>query len=305
MSVSKKGKHTITKYFKISQSFFSIIAQYIQALRIKEVSLMVGFFVIGSFFAKPSLQAIDCLRFLLYSLGSFLFVTSVYAFNAYGGYQKDQSNQRLNKLQNLSAQKFLSITLVTALSFLFCFYILSLLIALLSILSYLFWIAYSYPQKGLKNYPITGTLVHFVTQVIHFQMGYLVFQPLDTISYSVSIYFALLFSAAHFHHEVIDYQSDKQKKTTTSAVFFGQQFVEWISLGIFSIAILYWYVLFSRGIVSTPVFCFFAIAYFLQLVSKLCLPFKKSEFNHLQYRKMYRFYYFFAGIFSIIYLLNI
>ncbi len=304
MSVSKKGKGTITKYFNFSQGFFSTITQYIQALRLKEVSLMVGFFVIGSFFAMPDLQATSCLRFLLYALGSFLFVTSVYAFNAYGGYPKDKGNQRLSKLQNLSAQKFLSITLGTAFGFLFCFYSISPKIALLSILSYLFWMAYSYPQKGLKNYPIAGTIIHFITQVLHFQMGYLVFLPLDTVSYSVSIYFALLFSAAHFHHEVIDYQVDKQKNTKTSAVFFGQQPIEWVSLLMFSFAFIYWYILFHKALLIEPIFYCFAVAYCLQLITKISLTFINLAAKHLWYRKLYRLYYFFAGIVSTFYLLS-
>ena len=41
-------------------------------------------------------------------------------------------------------------------------------------------------------------------------MGYVILEPLSLNSFFISIYFALLFSAGHLHHEVIDYEADKK-----------------------------------------------------------------------------------------------
>lgn len=262
----------------------------LNALRIKEVFLMSGFFLIGAFYSIKDLSLFSILKLGIYELGSFFFVISVYAFNAYGGYNRDQINRRLSNLKNLNPQGFLVNTVGFFILFNLCYSFISLNILSFAWLSYVGWLLYSYPKIGWKNIPILGTLIHFFTQLLHFQMGYCIFSTPSYTSFLISVYFALLFSAAHLHHEIIDYVADKAKSSNTNAVFFGLKKTEMASIILFSIAAFYHSLLFIFNVIPILYFLPFFIAYLLQLYAKFSTP------TPIKYRTQYRLYYLIAGV---------
>lgn len=278
-------------------------AKCVKILRLKEVLPMLGFLHIGCIFAISEISLQICLELLTYLMSSVFYVISSYAFNAYGGYEKDIYNQRLLGLQQVKPTNFLLISIFFGFLFCFGYALLSFEVLLLSLFPFVLGIWYAWPEKGAKYYPIIGTVIHFVAQVFLFHMGYLVIKEVDNYSISVSIYFAILLSAAHLNHEVIDYEADKISGSRSSAVSFGVDKVEKVSLLLYSLAAIYWIYLYVNNIVETVPFYAFLLAFIAQFLTKIYLipqkhklPQNEHSKVHIRYRNLYRRYYLLGGI---------
>lgn len=288
-------------------SIWQTIRQYAQALRLKEVLLMAGFLCIGSLFALPNLATSTLFRLAAYCLASVFFVAGGYTLNAYGGYQRDSSNARLSALQTFSHHRFLHLTVLFNLIFIFGYAALSPTLLAISLVPYLLGFWYAYPEKGAKYYPVIGTIIHFISQIFLFHMGWIVFAPMNSYSLSVSIYFAILLSAAHLHHEVIDCEADKAEGAKTTAILLGKHKTEALSVGMYSLANLYWLYLYRQNTVEAIPFLPFFMAYIAQMLTRfyynrqpLSLQASDNHFD-IAYRDLYRWYYLAAGIVFAIY----
>ncbi len=280
-------------------NFLSIIAQnfikYLQLARLTECILMVGLFFIGSVFSIQAVSIDTIYPLVLYSLGAFFFILAVYALNVYCGFEADKQNNRFKKLDtaSISPKLFLYPFFAYSLIFIVLFSVLNSSITLLALLSFAGWIAYYLPKYGLKYRPVTGSLVHFFTQIIHFQMGYLLFDDLNAFSFLISIYFAILWVGAYLNHEVMDYEADKQTNVLTSAVYYGQQRIDHISFFLFIIGHAYLFILCILQQVPWWIALPFLFAFTLQFITKLYFEFflKGTIQQPKLYRNLYRFYY--------------
>jgi 4-hydroxybenzoate polyprenyltransferase len=182
---------------------------------------MSGFFIVGCFFSMCKIDLISLTHFTLITVASFFTILAVYAYNSASGKETDRENFRLQNLQIISHNTF------TFLGWLFI--ILAIIISsflginfiILLLLIFTIWTLYSNHRIGLKHRPYLGTILHFVAQIIHFNMCYLVFKPIDWYSISISVYFALAFSSGHINHELIDYEADKNAGIKTATVKYG------------------------------------------------------------------------------------
>ena len=272
------------------------LAAFIKSARFAEVSILLGFPMIGLFFAFKSPDQLLSLPVFLFAAAIFFLFTAIYAFNGWAGTEDDKHNSRLAGLAG--KRRYFIVTLaVSFLLSLVLFFLIRPLLALFSCISFLLWAIYSFPKKGFKYRPVLGTMIHFIGQIIHFLMGYTVLAPLDKGSAAASVYFALLFSAGHINHELIDHDADEKSGIKTGAVRFGVSAWEKVSFALFLTAALYISALsmIEKELLST---CFpFIIAGIIHIIFKIC-TFKKAsaQAKFLEERLFYRILYFAAGI---------
>jgi 4-hydroxybenzoate polyprenyltransferase and related prenyltransferases len=272
------------------------LSAFIKSARFAEVSILLGFPMIGLFFAFKSADQLISLPVFLFTAAIFSLFTSIYAFNGLAGIETDFHNSRLSDLKGKKTSFIITLAVSLALSFIL-FFLIKPALALFAALSFLLWCVYSFPKKGFKYRPVLGTLIHFAGQIIHFLMGYAVLAPIDEGSAAVAVYFALLFSAGHINHELIDHDADDKAGIRTGAVCFGVQTWEKVSFALFLLAALYISAL-SLLKKELLVICFpFIIAGIIHIIFKIC-TFKKpsGQTKFLSERSFYRILYFAAGI---------
>jgi lycopene elongase/hydratase (dihydrobisanhydrobacterioruberin-forming) len=255
-----------------------------KALRINEIFLMSGFFLIGGIFAISRIDYWILRDLFFYFIFCFVIIFSIYTFNAYCGADKDVYNERLKDLKLLNKNSYLIISLIAFLiSVIICLFInIKLYICLFII--YLLWASYSIPNIGFKNVPFIATFLHFLSEIIQFNMVYSLFEPVSKRSILISVYFALIFSGGHLYHEVIDYESDSKASVKTLALRLGINNAEILAIASFAISSIYWVILYSYDFISFFEYITFLAAFCIQFVSFLYF------FNKLKINKNYRIY---------------
>jgi lycopene elongase/hydratase (dihydrobisanhydrobacterioruberin-forming) len=281
-----------------------MVKKLIRALRLEEVSLMSGFFVIGGFFAIQEINAQSVLRIFLLGVLSFSVVLSVYSFNAASGIKSDKNNLRLKNLWHINARLYYLFAFGFFLVSIFCGLFLHKFIAIMAIIIIALWVLYSHPVIGLKQKAVYGTLIHFFGQIIHFNMAYLAFQNLSFESLFISIFFAIAFSTGHLLHEIIDMEADKQAGLKTSPILFGLNKTLNAIVILLLINLILLIALFIVGIISIAFYCFIIPAVmhlFLFFINK-----HKIEKMSLNIRNIYRIIYLLGGlVFCTLVLINI
>ena len=275
------------------------VSAFIKSARFAEVSILLGFPMIGLFFAFTSPEQLLSLPVFLFAAAIFSLFTAIYAFNGFAGTEDDKHNSRLSDLAG-KRRSFIVTLVVSLLVSLVLFFLIKPVLAVFSAVSFLLWCVYSFPKKGFKYRPFLGTLIHFIGQIIHFLMGYTVLAPLDKGSAAASVYFAILFSAGHINHELIDHDADEKSGIKTGAVSFGVSSWEKVSFALFLTAALYISALSLIEKELLPI-CFpFIIAGIIHIIFKIC-RFKKApiQAKFLEERHFYRILYFVAGILFI------
>ncbi len=272
------------------------LSAFIKSARFAEVAILLGFPMIGLFFAFESLPQLFSASVFLFAFGIFSLFSAIYAFNGLAGMDDDSHNARLSDLKN--RKKSFIATLVVALSAsLVFFFMIRFELAVFAVISFLLWCVYSFPKKGFKYRPVLGTLIHFAGQIIHFLMGCAVLKPLDTGCFAASVYFAILFSAGHINHELIDHDADEKAGIRTGAVCFGVKKWEKVSFFLFATAAVYIIMLASFRKELLPLCLPFAAAGTAHIIFKIStLRRPPAQVKFLKERSFYRIAYFAAGI---------
>ena len=276
------------------------VLSFLKSARSAEVALMIGFPITGALVAFDSVSDLFTVDLLLFILGVFFLCSAVYSFNGWAGMAEDEKNIRLSALKG-KRKFFLFSLIIFIVSFIIIFSLLSSFLVISSIVSFFLWMVYSFPKKGFKYKPVLGTLIHFVGQILHFEMGYSVIKETDSFSLLVSIYFALLFSAGHINHELIDYEADKEAGTQTGAVYFGKKAWTYVSFILFSGATLFLLWTSVTKTINIIIFFPFIAAGFIHVARKLMTyryDFSRERF--LSERSFYRFAYFVAGVLFVV-----
>lgn len=268
-------------------------SRLILSLRVGEIALMSGFFVIGSFFTgKNPWQTPG--RFLLMSAGIIAYIAAVYMLNSFADYDADEVNPRLKPVRTIARNTYLKLTVITVCLFLAVFAFLDFLLILISLTAFFGWVLYYVYQ--FKGVPYAGTVIHFFAGILHFHMGYAAFSEPGPDSIAVSLYFALILCAGHINHELIDFEADSRAGVMTTAVKIGEKsalrnlmivFAASLFAGIFISA--------ARG-GSDTMFFLFPAASTLSLVSA---PFFRNK-KPRQFRFFYRSVFATAGIIYIV-----
>ena len=129
------------------------ISAFIKSARFAEVSILLGFPLIGIFFAFESAEQLVSLPVILFVLAVFFLSTAIYAFNGLSGIGEDGENDRLSDLKNRRTTFIATLAVSLSLSFLF-FFMIKFALALFAAVSFLLWCIYSFPKKGFKYRPV-------------------------------------------------------------------------------------------------------------------------------------------------------
>ncbi|MGI6395462.1 MAG: UbiA family prenyltransferase [bacterium] len=276
------------------------VINFFKSSRSTEVAMMLGFPATGVLFAFSKFEQLVSLPVIVFVMATFALSLAIYAFNAWAGAEEDIENERLPELKRKKSF-FIKSTALFVVIFISLYLLINPMLALFSVASFLLWALYSFPKKGFKYKPVAGTFIHFIGQVLHFQMGFSVLSVLNYNSFLISFYFALLFCAGHINHELIDYESDKKMGTKTGAVYFGKEKWEKLSFLIFSFSTLYILTLTLFKAADIILVWSFILAGVIHAAYKLMLcSGNLSKERFLKERKFYRFIYFLAGTLFIV-----
>ncbi|PLX06983.1 MAG: hypothetical protein C0596_12675 [Marinilabiliales bacterium] len=279
-----------------------MLKKWIKAFRLEEVLLMSGFFVIGGIFAIESFDYENILKLILLSIMSFFIVMSVYAFNAAAGKDQDKNNIRLQNLWDLKRSTFQLFSVVFFVISIFTSLYLKPISAILSLVIIIIWIFYSHPRYGLKQKAVWGTLTHFIGQILHFNLAFLIFSSISVESVLISMFFAIAFSSGHLLHEIIDYDADKRAVLKTSAISFGCKKTLAVLIGLLIINLLLLNILSIFDYINKVAFLFFLPASFFHLILLVHYYYSKKN-SPIIIRNSYRVLYFISGVSLLVFLI--
>lgn len=281
----------------------SLLKKYWQAFRLNEVILMSGFFIIGGFFAITEFNKEVAYKLIGLIILSITIVLSVYSFNAAAGKSQDANNLRLKNLWNLSKSTFLIFAaLFFAFSLIISFY-LNIISSILTVIIILLWVLYSHPVIGFKQKAVWGTLIHFIAQILHFIMAWLIFQIFSWDAVLIAIYFSIAFSSGHLLHEIIDCEVDKNSGFRTSPVVFGIKKTSLLLILMLLInCVLISFLLNSETITVFAWICFFPSSIIHLLL--VLINYRNIREKALLIRNIYRPLYLVSGIIYFIIILT-
>jgi 4-hydroxybenzoate polyprenyltransferase len=265
------------------------VKSLLSALRIKEIIGKAGFFMVGVLFAEPPINISNLAVTIHFFVICVVNGIAIYLFNAALGFHQDKTNNRLDDLKQFEKTKLLILGIITCTIGFVWLYLFSPLLVPPALIVYALWIIYSFPG-GLKRVPLLGLLTAFAGQLIHFHLGYFVFDELSIESILIAGYFSLLFTAGHALHEVIDHDADKKAGLKTSAVFFGRSFLNGVSTALFVIAALYLLGIHLLGAISWTIVVPYEVAFIIQLFLISRLPNSENE-TLFDYRRNYMLLY--------------
>ena len=233
-----------------------LLPRLLSSIRFDEVALLQGSPLLGAVFSIGRLTPESCAAVSVMAAGSCCLVAHVFTLNDWSGMSADlQDPNRTSLLFNNKgigrtgigyfSMALLALSLVLLSPLGAPALLIALAIAALSAL-------YSAPAFHLKGVPLLNSALHFIGGILHFLLGYSLFQAVDGRGLGIGCFFALAFAAGHLTHEARDYKGDLLNGIKTNAVTFGKMRCFAAGLALFTIADVLLVVLAARGIVPGP-----------------------------------------------------
>ena len=276
-------------------NFLRHIKSLIIALRLKEIFLMTGFSVIGVLFTD-SKNWIDLGKDILSLLIFIFFVLAIYCLNSFADYKDDSQSVRLKSVSLISRTAYLRMFVLCTILFSGIGLIISYFVVLSCLLSVILWCFYYLPPIRLKSSLLGGTVIHFLAGICHFHIGYSCFKEPSFFSLCISVLFAMLLSAGHFNHEIIDYDSDKIAGNLTTAVRIGINKATNLRTLLILLSIAYWTTVFYLKVIVALPFIIFLLPTCALLIFSVSLRHKGPEL----FQKLARGAFLIAGIILLI-----
>jgi 4-hydroxybenzoate polyprenyltransferase len=209
--------------------------------------------LLGAAFAMSRLTNQSATKLLLLAAGNSLLVAHVFLLNDWSGIHQDLRDPSrsagifLNRgIRRNEIGALLLILLVLSLMALSrlgpATLVIGLMIAVASAL-------YSVPHVYMKGIPLANSLLHVFSGLLHFLLGYSVFQSPDVKGLEIGLFFAAIFSAGHLTQEIRDCEADFRNGIRTNAVKFGKKRSLIASFALFTFANALLLVLAMRGTV--------------------------------------------------------
>jgi 4-hydroxybenzoate polyprenyltransferase len=277
-----------------------MLRQYVRAIRFRECTLMLGFPLMGLFAARPGFHWLASLHFLTFLFGTFLLSASVYSFNSWGGLLHDRLNLRHRghplvrgtippgSALALSGGLLAGSLLVYAIAFP------GLVVIALALKAN--WILYSNPRRPGKAVPLGGTVLHLFGGTLQALLGYAAVAGSISRGLPWAFYFALLFTAGHFFHEVLDCAADRQAGLSTTATLLGPATGQKLSALTFALSYLYLLGLAISGIARLDQALPFLLAVVPHAWSLSRAGFSAEGAVLVRYQTRYRAVYSLAGV---------
>ncbi len=213
---------------------------YLSCIRYPDVLILQGSPLLGVAFALREISVDRAAAVAVFALASFLLVAHIWTFNDWAGLTEDLNDP--NKADSVFSTKGVSPRGLLVFS-------LGLLVASLLLFALLprrtLWLAaaiavlgilYSHPALSAKSIPIVCSGPHLLGGLLHFLLGYSLFDPIDGRGVLIALFFALTFTAGHLNQEVCDYEGDRLNGLRTNAVTFGKTGTFLAGLVIFTLA---------------------------------------------------------------------
>jgi 4-hydroxybenzoate polyprenyltransferase len=200
---------------------------YLACIRYPEVIVLQGSPLLGVAFALGRLTPEKALAAIVFAAASFLLVAHIWTFNDWAGLTADlndpNKSDHVYSTKGVSSRGLLlfSLGLLGASLTLFAFtpprtVLIAVSIAMLGLI-------YSHPALSAKSAPVLSSLPHLLGGLLHFLLGYSLFDALDRRGILIGFFFALTFTAGHLNQEVRDHEGDRVNGLRTNAVFFGKE----------------------------------------------------------------------------------
>lgn len=212
------------------------LLRLLSSIRFDEVLVLQGTPIMGAILALGALTVHDCIRAVIFGVGSLCLVGHVFVMNDWAGIEGDLKDPHratqtfASKGVSRAAVGILAVVLLGMTLLLFSLLgpvSLALAIAILGLST-----LYSAPSIHMKGRPVLGSSLHLVGGTLHFLLGYATFSAVDARSIVTGCFFGLIFAAGHLMHETRGYEGDRLNGIRTNAVAFGraQSFVAGIVL---------------------------------------------------------------------------
>jgi 4-hydroxybenzoate polyprenyltransferase len=248
---------------------FSLLA-YLSCIRYLEVLVLQGSPLLGVAFALREINAAKALDVLVFAIASFLLVAHIWSFNDWAGTRTDLNDPNKSdavfSTKGVSPKGLLLFSLALLLLSLLLFLLLPGRTLLIALIIAALGILYSHPALHAKGIPVLSSLPHLVGGVLHFLLGYSLFETIDRRGVLIALFFALTFTAGHLNQEVRDYEGDRRNGLRTNAVFFGRTPAFLAGFVVFTLAYADLVVLAARGLVPTVLMVPPLLLYPLQLM---------------------------------------
>jgi len=241
-----------TSNAQVGQPRFAPFA-YLSCIRFPEVLVLQGSPLLGAAFALRDPTVDKAAVGLVFALASLLLVAHIWSFNDWAGLQADlndpNKSERVFSTKGVSPAGVLLFSLGLLVAALVLFSLLPHQTLLIAVIIAALGMLYSHPALHAKSVPILSSFPHLVGGVLHFLLGYSVFDAIDRRGVLVGLFFALTFTAGHLNQEVRDYDGDRVNGLRTNAVFFGRTPTFLAGLVVFTLAYADLVLLAARGIV--------------------------------------------------------
>ncbi len=217
-----------------------VILAYLSCIRYKEVLVLHGTPLMGIAFTQSQVtrEWIDDL--LLFSFASFCLLAHIFAFNDWAGIASDFKDPNKTKAtflsKGLTRAEIGGLSLGLGLASLAFFSLLPLRTLVLAVGIVALGLLYSHPQLHGKGIPVISSCLHLVGGVLHFLLGYSVFEEIDRRGVLIALFFAFIFTAGHLSQEVRDYEGDSLNGILTNGVRFGKRKIFMASFLLFTLS---------------------------------------------------------------------
>lgn len=241
------------------------VLRLLSCIRFDEVLVLQGAPLLGAVFALGHFTSQSAAMLLLLVAGNAFLVAHVFMLNDWSGIHQDlrDPTRAAGVFINRGIRRseigalllvLLVLSLVTLSQLSAATLAIGLLIAVASAL-------YSIPHVYMKGIPLANSLLHVVSGLLHFLLGYSVFRSPDMNGLEIGLFFATIFSAGHLTQEVRDCEADLRNGIQTNAVKFGKRRSFIASFVLFTLADALLIVLALRGTVPQVLAIFVALIY--------------------------------------------
>ena len=279
----------------------SAVLAYLSCVRYPEVLVLQGAPLLGVAFALPRSGAGQIPSVAVFALASLLLVAHVWTFNDWAGVTTDLNDPSRSggvfSTKGVISLGLLLFSLGLLLASLILFTLLSRRTLLLALAIAALGVLYSHPAVSAKGIPIVSSGPHLVGGVLHFLLGYSLFEAIDRRGVLIALFFALTFTAGHLNQEVRDYEPDRRNGLRTNAVVFGKTRSFLASFVLFTLAYANLTLLAYGGVVPAPLGVLALVLYPVHLawsVSALRAGLSFESVSRLQNR--YRLLYGLIGL---------
>lgn len=226
---------------------------YLSCIRYPEVLVLQGSPLLGAAFALRDITPEKAVTGLVFALASLLLVAHIWSFNDWAGLRTDLNDPNkaaaVFSTKGVSPGGVLRFSLALLGAALLLFAILPHQTMLIAVVIAALGMLYSHPAFHAKSIPVLSSAPHLLGGLLHFLLGYSVFDSIDRRAVLIALFFALTFTAGHLNQEVRDHDGDRANGLRTNAVFFGRTPTFLAGLVVFTLAYADLVLLAARGIV--------------------------------------------------------